>query len=627
MAEQEQSIDHVPIIGSGSDQPGLSLILPKTPRVEGNDTNDVKTPVGGGGVGKVKNADFEQKMQLMNERFNALDLEEDEIDQYTGARLDLSTPVSIYRIGSNRARSNYNNTVEIDPMSELNEEINPVLSVFSSPNHKSRSIPIDNVIQDKKSDNDINTDNILQTNEMSVKDELTASEKMLFNNIDTPNRNNNNLLLKQVSFRENENIPDTVCINDYSSETDNTAILTEIDDTELMEFWIDEIIPNPPELYIDIETGKEMLKTGDEEEIRLGENVREIMNIPFSYPTPPTFQNTFENENKEVSLIVNRLPEDVVRKKKEELDMAIFKDQQLNIEELRKKEADIIWREHLARKRISNLEDEMRKRLLIEKEKLIIDTQEKNKKIGNDFRQAREHLEIGIKRQMVAIKEKFGDILIAGNSLVRRYGIQNTYTPQPIEFRIHLLRAVKTKLPKGAYVMMLTQYESLGGGPIAWSKIGAYGIGDFKSAATNPVRHYGRYFDRVMKFEDSCYALCPPRHMLKPSFTFVLELFQLASRVNPTDRVVAWTAIPMCNEHLQIIDGTFKLPLLRGQQSLVTEHYRSMEKDISKDLNNWLCNCYIEVRRMPLKELEGKVWMILNKCFFYFIHTFNTVVT
>ena len=93
--------------------------------------------------------------------------------------------------------------------------------------------------------------------------------------------------------------------------------------------------------------------------------------------------------------------------------------------------------------------------------------------------------------------------------------------------------------------------------------------------------------------------------MLRPSFVLVLELFQLASRTNPCDKTVGWTAVPMCNEHLSIVEGTFKLPLLRGEQSPHTEHFRSMERDMANDLNNWLCNAYIEIRRMPLRELDG----------------------
>ena len=83
------------------------------------------------------------------------------------------------------------------------------------------------------------------------------------------------------------------------------------------------------------------------------------------------------------------------------------------------------------------------------------------------------------------------------------------------QIRIHFLRAVKTKLPKGAYVILVSQHESLGGQTLKWSKMGAYGIGPDLPAVTKAVKHYGRYFDRSMKFEDSCFLSCPPKNALK----------------------------------------------------------------------------------------------------------------
>ena len=78
-----------------------------------------------------------------------------------------------------------------------------------------------------------------------------------------------------------------------------------------------------------------------------------------------------------------------------------------------------------------------------------------------------------------------------------------------------MLRAVKTKLPKGLYLLMVTMYESLGGEPLGWSHYGLYGCGPGRSAITKPAKHHGRYFDRRMTFEDSCFALCPPKRTLK----------------------------------------------------------------------------------------------------------------
>ena len=81
--------------------------------------------------------------------------------------------------------------------------------------------------------------------------------------------------------------------------------------------------------------------------------------------------------------------------------------------------------------------------------------------------------------------------------------------------RIHMMRAVKTKLPKGAYVLMLTQYDSLGGRPLSWSQVGSNGIGDLRPGITRIFKHYGRYFDRMLRVEDSVFALCPPKPLLK----------------------------------------------------------------------------------------------------------------
>lgn len=161
------------------------------------------------------------------------------------------------------------------------------------------------------------------------------------------------------------------------------------------------------------------------------------------------------------------------------------------------------------------------------------------------------------------------------------------------------MRAVKNKLSKGSYVVMLTQYNRLGGQPMVWSKSGAYGISEDRPASTRPFRHYGRFFDRVLKVEDSTFALCPSPEKLKPGNVFIIELFQLATRRNPVNRVVGWAALPMCTPQFSIVEGRFKLPILRGEHSPSTSHYRTIERTIGEDLNAWLCNIYVEVKHLP----------------------------
>jgi hypothetical protein len=51
----------------------------------------------------------------------------------------------------------------------------------------------------------------------------------------------------------------------------------------------------------------------------------------------------------------------------------------------------------------------------------------------------------------------------------------------------------------------------------------------------------------------------------------------------------------MSIESMSLIEGKLKLPLLRGEHSPAVQHFQQMEQVVSENLNNWLCNVYIEV--------------------------------
>ena len=248
------------------------------------------------------------------------------------------------------------------------------------------------------------------------------------------------------------------------------------DNEQLMAFWDDRTMPIPP-LYCPVEA---TAPDGEWTERDTEGTVKMIdESLPhggaFNPPPIPSFETNFEEESRSLTLLINRVPKDLILKQKKIMETELQEEQQRNALEFQRKESDIIWRERLARQRIIQVESSTRARLDSEREKSLMAVDEKEKKIGRDFRRARENLEIGVKRQLVSIHERFGEILIAGASLARKYGVQSTHAPQPVEVRVHFLRAVKMKLPKGKYVMMLTQYESLGGNPIGWSKVGTYG--------------------------------------------------------------------------------------------------------------------------------------------------------
>lgn len=323
-------------------------------------------------------------------------------------------------------------------------------------------------------------------------------------------------------------------------------------------------------------------------------------------PASPTFfsmAESFPEESKSLSVTVNTIPDAVVKERKEAVELSLLSEKERTLEIIKRREVDVVWREHIARERIRKLEEDSAARILAEKEKALKITWQKEQVLGQQFRRVREELEAGVRNQEAAIVESYGEMRAHDDSIARRFLTFSKMLPQPLEVRVHLMRAVKTKLPKGVYAIMLTQFDSLGGKPLNWSRVGATGIGQSRPGITKVFRHGGRYFDRVLRVEDSCFALCPPRPQLRPSNALVLELFELAGRHNPTDRVVGWTALPMANEQLHLVDGKVKLPLLRGEHSPHVQHFKHMEHIIARDLADWICNIYLEFRPMSLEEL------------------------
>jgi hypothetical protein len=80
----------------------------------------------------------------------------------------------------------------------------------------------------------------------------------------------------------------------------------------------------------------------------------------------------------------------------------------------------------------------------------------------------------------------------------------------------------------------------------------------------------------------------------------------------------------MSYESMSIIEGKFKLPMLRGEHTSKIEHFREMEECYASDLTNWLCNIYIEVRHMSLHELGATEEMLKSADFD--LDYFNKVV-
>ena len=197
----------------------------------------------------------------------------------------------------------------------------------------------------------------------------------------------------------------------------------------------------------------------------------------------------------------------------------------------------------------------------------------------------------------------------AGFSLTKQMRVLWKRTPQPLEFRVSRIRAVKNKLPDGLYVLMVTAYSALGGAPMRWSGLhsgfGGPAPGEDsvrekdRPSATAPLRFKGRFYDTEMTFNQCIYNAAPAGSDLLPHNCFVFELFLLGGRTVPMDRVVAWSVLPASDANFIAVSGRFRIPMLRGEYDPNSASYSSIEDTIGRNLDSWLGNLYVEVAHLP----------------------------
>ncbi|KAI2649175.1 hypothetical protein H4Q32_020396 [Labeo rohita] len=234
--------------------------------------------------------------------------------------------------------------------------------------------------------------------------------------------------------------------------------------------------------------------------------------------------------------------------------------------------------------------------------------------------------------------------------------VEWTRTPEPIEVLVLCLRAVREKLPRGLYSLSVSLQTRLGGRTLRWSRMQEQQwVG-----RTEPVEHQGRYFDIELNINQSLYMLptlpcalassvflnsfrrgneelelvggklqlimfflsvsgwhlellwfdpscrfesflevLPASCDLLPSSVLVFKLLSLPSDHSHVSSVVGWGAFPICDCSLQLFNGKFKTPLLRGSPNPSLNQFRKIEHLLSTDLDNWLCNLYFQVKRLP----------------------------
>lgn len=98
----------------------------------------------------------------------------------------------------------------------------------------------------------------------------------------------------------------------------------------------------------------------------------------------------------------------------------------------------------------------------------------------------------------------------------KQYRLEWKRVPQPVGINIHLLRAVKDKLPRGHYCILVSLYDRLGGNLLNWSVLGEHGAGKHRPGVTKPFLHRGHFYNSEIKVNQKIFATCPSQAELRP---------------------------------------------------------------------------------------------------------------
>lgn len=124
---------------------------------------------------------------------------------------------------------------------------------------------------------------------------------------------------------------------------------------------------------------------------------------------------------------------------------------------------------------------------------------------------------------------------------------------------------------------------------------------DFGKQYTQVVYFEGQPNSNELDYEGhKIYFIVPPDIYLEPSNVVLFELIWLSSQTTSTDYVMAWGAFPLVNGDFEINQGRFKLPLLNGVVDLSANKFKDIEKKYIRNIDEWLANLYIEVRKFDV---------------------------
>lgn len=354
------------------------------------------------------------------------------------------------------------------------------------------------------------------------------------------------------------------------------------------------IVPPPPapQVQVTLDALLESMKVGE-----LGEGEKH----------PEDYVHEFLEAVPEKEIVVGGISLRDVQLQERKIEMERLDTMRREVLRYRRREEALMVQEERARVRVLQEADGRRKKLDETHHDNVRRIRRLERSMRRGFIRKEDQLRQNLEEQHAIVSNKIGTLERRQNTDELSYSVFSVHwdrVPQPIALDVRLMRAVRDRLPNGRYVFLVTLYDRVGGSPLFWTEAGLNGSSVGLPGATDPIRHKGRYYDVDTHVHKTAYTVCPAKRDVKPTLTYVLEVFQLGTGKWP-DRVVAWTVLPAVDIACNYTVGKFRLPLLRGPVDPELDLYSRFEEAYTSDLDRWLCNVYVEIRLESKETLTG----------------------
>ncbi|CAG9314511.1 unnamed protein product [Blepharisma stoltei] len=205
-----------------------------------------------------------------------------------------------------------------------------------------------------------------------------------------------------------------------------------------------------------------------------------------------------------------------------------------------------------------------------------------------------------------AIKKKKGDLRVTIDDSVeglmygggqRLYQVSWKGRPQPVEVRIDECRDIKDKLIRGDYWLKVVIKDRIGGAILSFNKC----IQEWRNM-TDPLFHDGKHASKSMKFLTTLLVLAPSEIAITPTMVYCFQL------LDSLGAVVGEGYFPLINNCFELVEGKFKVPILRNSIRSSIDKFSDLEALYRRNIDEWLCNLYFQThKQIPLLKGEKQV--------------------